>query len=175
MESECEWPASGSRGWARVASGRSACPGATSQTIPIQPIPIPLPAPGLERPAARATEIAVETSTERLLGRVTLGALVVATGVLYLWGLGASGWANAYYSAAAHAGSQDWKAFFFGSSDAGNASPSTRHRRRCGRWRCRSASSGSLVEHARAAGAQGVGDGRPAVRDGAAGRGRPPA
>ena len=38
--------------------------------------------------------------------------------VLYLWGLGASGWANAFYSAAAQAGSESWKAFFFGSSDA---------------------------------------------------------
>ena len=38
--------------------------------------------------------------------------------VLYLWGLGASGWANAFYSAAVQAGSQSWKAFFFGSSDA---------------------------------------------------------
>ncbi|MCD5341615.1 glycosyltransferase family 39 protein [Arthrobacter sp. AK04] len=31
-----------------------------------------------------------------------------------------NGWANPYYSAAAQAGSQDWKAFFFGSLDAGN-------------------------------------------------------
>jgi 4-amino-4-deoxy-L-arabinose transferase-like glycosyltransferase len=33
-------------------------------------------------------------------------------------GLGASGWANAFYSAAAQAGSQSWTALFFGSSDA---------------------------------------------------------
>jgi 4-amino-4-deoxy-L-arabinose transferase-like glycosyltransferase len=47
--------------------------------------------------------------------------LLVATAVLYLWGLGASGWANSFYSAAAQAGSQSWKAFFFGSSDAANS------------------------------------------------------
>ena len=41
--------------------------------------------------------------------------------MLYLWGLGASGWANTFYSAAAQAGSQSWKAFFFGSSDAANS------------------------------------------------------
>ncbi|WP_243182178.1 ArnT family glycosyltransferase [Arthrobacter humicola] len=41
--------------------------------------------------------------------------------MLYLWNLGASGWANAFYSAAAQAGSQDWAAWFFGSSDAANA------------------------------------------------------
>ncbi len=41
--------------------------------------------------------------------------------MLYLWGLGASGWANTFYSAAAQAGSESWKAFFFGSSDAANS------------------------------------------------------
>ncbi|GII05669.1 glycosyltransferase family 39 protein [Planobispora takensis] len=48
-------------------------------------------------------------------------ALLAATAVLYLWGLGASGWANAFYSAAAQAGSENWTAFFFGSSDAANS------------------------------------------------------
>src|SRR6185436_19731536 len=47
--------------------------------------------------------------------------LLAATGVLYLWGLGASGWANTFYSAAAQAGSDSWKAFLFGSSDAGSS------------------------------------------------------
>ena len=47
--------------------------------------------------------------------------LLVATALLYLWGLGASGWANSFYSAAVQAGSESWKAFFFGSSDAANA------------------------------------------------------
>jgi 4-amino-4-deoxy-L-arabinose transferase-like glycosyltransferase len=41
--------------------------------------------------------------------------------VLYLWGLSASGWANAFYAAAAQAGSQSWEAWFFGSSDAANS------------------------------------------------------
>ncbi|WIX84421.1 glycosyltransferase family 39 protein [Amycolatopsis sp. DG1A-15b] len=50
-----------------------------------------------------------------------MAALLLGTAVLYLWGLGASGWANAFYSAAAQAGSQSWKALFFGSSDAANA------------------------------------------------------
>ena len=40
--------------------------------------------------------------------------------MLYLWGLGASGWANTYYSVAVQAGTQSWKAFFFGSLDASN-------------------------------------------------------
>src|SRR6185503_19476814 len=53
--------------------------------------------------------------------RPALAGLLLATAVLYLWGLGASGWANSFYSAAAQAGSESWKAFFFGSSDAGNS------------------------------------------------------
>jgi 4-amino-4-deoxy-L-arabinose transferase-like glycosyltransferase len=52
--------------------------------------------------------------------RPALIALLVATGVLYIWGLGESGWANAYYSAAVQAGSQSWKAMFFGSFDSSN-------------------------------------------------------
>lgn len=48
-------------------------------------------------------------------------ALLLATLVLYLYGLSANGYANAFYSAAAQAGSVDWTAFFFGSSDAGNS------------------------------------------------------
>ena len=53
--------------------------------------------------------------------RPALFALLAATAVLYLWGLGSSGWANDYYAAAAQAGTQDWKAWLFGSLDAGNA------------------------------------------------------
>jgi 4-amino-4-deoxy-L-arabinose transferase-like glycosyltransferase len=48
-------------------------------------------------------------------------ALLAGTAVLYLWGLGSSGWANDYYAAAAQAGTQDWTAWLFGSLDAGNA------------------------------------------------------
>lgn len=50
-----------------------------------------------------------------------LAVLLLATAVLYVWNLGASGWANAFYSAAAQAGSQSWTAWLFGSSDAANA------------------------------------------------------
>ncbi|MDG9720613.1 glycosyltransferase family 39 protein [Streptomyces sp. DH24] len=49
-----------------------------------------------------------------------LGLLLV-TALLYLWNLSASGWANSFYTAAVQAGSESWKAFFFGSLDAANA------------------------------------------------------
>ncbi|MGZ4617586.1 MAG: ArnT family glycosyltransferase, partial [Frankiaceae bacterium] len=52
--------------------------------------------------------------------RPALLALLVGTAVLYLWGLGASGYANSYYAAAVQAGTQSWKAWFFGSLDASN-------------------------------------------------------
>lgn len=51
---------------------------------------------------------------------IALAALLAGTAVLYLWNLGASGWANSFYATAVQAMTQDWKAFFFGSLDAGN-------------------------------------------------------
>jgi 4-amino-4-deoxy-L-arabinose transferase-like glycosyltransferase len=88
---------------------------------------IPAPWPGFhpgvgERPiAAVGRPFGLSLAQEVALGRVAVAALLALTGVLYLWDLGASGWANAYYSAAALAGSQSWLAFLFGSFDAGNA------------------------------------------------------
>ena len=49
--------------------------------------------------------------------RPALLVLLAGTAGLYLWGLSASGWANAFYSAAAQAGSQSWHAFFYAASD----------------------------------------------------------
>ena len=57
----------------------------------------------------------------RSVQRGSLVALLAGTALLYLWGLGASGWANEFYSAAVQAGTQSWKAFFFGSLDSSNA------------------------------------------------------
>ena len=101
--------------------------------------------------------------------RPALLLLLGRTAVLYLWDLGASGWANSFYSAAVQAGTKSWKAFFFGSSDAanfitvdkppavavGDGAVGARLRRQ-------------LVEHPGAAGARGRRRGRPAVRDGPA-------
>jgi 4-amino-4-deoxy-L-arabinose transferase-like glycosyltransferase len=51
---------------------------------------------------------------------IALSVLLVGTAVLYLWNLGAEGWANTYYAGAVRAMTQNWTAFFFGSTDAGN-------------------------------------------------------
>jgi 4-amino-4-deoxy-L-arabinose transferase-like glycosyltransferase len=76
--------------------------------------PAPSPASPTSDPASPAGD---RTRWER----PALAALLLGTAGLYLWGLGASGWANSFYAAAAQAGSQSWEAFFFGSSDAANA------------------------------------------------------
>ena len=52
---------------------------------------------------------------------VAFAGLLVFTGVVYLVNLSSSGWANAFYSAAVQAGSQNWESFFYGASDAANS------------------------------------------------------
>ncbi|MEU8591831.1 glycosyltransferase family 39 protein [Streptomyces sp. NPDC048664] len=53
--------------------------------------------------------------------RPALLGLLLVTGLLYVYDLSASGYANSFYSAAVQAGGTSWKAFLFGSLDAGNA------------------------------------------------------
>ena len=53
--------------------------------------------------------------------RPALAGLLGLTALLYLWNLSASGWGNSFYAAAAQAGAHSWKAWLFGSLDAGNA------------------------------------------------------
>ncbi|NIL83003.1 hypothetical protein RhoFasGS6_00346 [Rhodococcus fascians] len=72
----------------------------------------------IERPSAAAPTEPATSRRWELLGLITL---LIGTGVAYIWGLGASGWANSFYSAAIQAGSVSWKAFFFVSSDAANS------------------------------------------------------
>ncbi|MDV7174082.1 glycosyltransferase family 39 protein [Gordonia amicalis] len=69
------------------------------------------PAPEPASPPARTV----------LRERLSLAALLIGTGVLYLWNLSINGWANSFYSAAIQAGSESWKAWFFGSSDMANS------------------------------------------------------
>jgi len=93
---------------------------------PPPPPPVALPAP--PRAGAGARPAPIRWARLLVRGREEdaawvrpslLGLLGIAA-FLYLWDLGASGWANAFYSAAVQAGSTSWKAFFFGSFDASN-------------------------------------------------------
>ncbi|HET7477584.1 MAG TPA: glycosyltransferase family 39 protein [Dermatophilaceae bacterium] len=83
-----------------------------------------LPRPGqlgTEPPTTATTLDEPATSSAGTWGRLALPGLLFGTALLYFYGLTANGWANAYYSAAVQAGSESWKAFFFGSSDAANS------------------------------------------------------
>ncbi|HEV2885933.1 MAG TPA: glycosyltransferase family 39 protein [Jatrophihabitans sp.] len=77
--------------------------------------------PPVSRRASRFGALVRGRATDPAWVRPSVLGLLLATAVLYLWGLGASGWANSFYSAAAQAGSASWKALFFGSSDAANS------------------------------------------------------
>nr|WP_246244508.1 glycosyltransferase family 39 protein [Amycolatopsis pithecellobii] len=73
-----------------------------------------------------ARPVSADRTTSRRAGdprwvRPALAGLLAATAALYLWNLNASGWANAFYSAAAQAGGESWKALFFGATDPSNA------------------------------------------------------
>ncbi|MFG2826476.1 ArnT family glycosyltransferase [Streptomyces sp. NPDC048434] len=68
-----------------------------------------------------APRAASETASDARWARPALLALLLVTAALYLWSLSSSGYANQFYSAAVQAGSESWKAFFFGSSDAANS------------------------------------------------------
>lgn len=72
------------------------------------------------RPTAEAAGAPVDPVSPRW-PRYALNGLLGLTAILYLWGLSASGWANAFYSAAAQAGADNWTAFLFGSSDMANS------------------------------------------------------
>ncbi len=88
----------------------------TATTTPNPPYEYP---PASPPPSAEATHVPREERAR--WERPALIALLAATGALYLWGLGSSGWANSYYSMAVQASTKSWKAFFFGSLDAGNS------------------------------------------------------
>ncbi len=77
-----------------------------------------LSSPAASDPAARP---ASGLLARLVRGRAAVLVLLAGTALLYLVGLGRSGWANGFYSAAAQAGSTSWKALFFGSFDGGNA------------------------------------------------------
>ena len=140
----------------------------------------PSPPPASSDPQARRsalTRFVVGREEEARWVRPALLGLLAATAVLYLWGLGASGWANSFYSAAAQAGTKSWKAFFFGASDA--AASITVDKPPASLWIMALSArifGAELVEHPRAPGAGGRGRGGLPLRHGPAlvhARGRP--
>ncbi|MEU0434572.1 glycosyltransferase family 39 protein [Streptomyces sp. NPDC006290] len=83
-------------------------PSPDAPTTPAAPPPVPAPAgPAETAPAAPRWSLPA------------LLAILVLAAVLYSWNLSASG-LNSFYSSAVFSGTQSWKAWFFGSLDAGN-------------------------------------------------------
>jgi 4-amino-4-deoxy-L-arabinose transferase-like glycosyltransferase len=68
----------------------------------------------------RARRLLRGPETDPQWGRPALLGLLALTALLYLWDLTRNGWANDFYAAAVQAGTQSWKAFFFGSFDSSN-------------------------------------------------------
>ncbi|MET7742121.1 glycosyltransferase family 39 protein [Streptomyces sp. NPDC005385] len=106
---------------ARFAGGPAPVWGPPAPTLP-PGADHPAVAPGAGEPARPlARRVWRGRPEDPRWARPAFLALLLATTVLYLYGLSASGYANSFYSAAVQAGSQSWKAFFFGSLDSANA------------------------------------------------------
>ena len=103
-------------GWAPVGSDRAF----DGTAVGGPPGPPPLDPPTPSPPSGWLARLVRGRPQDPAWVRPALVALLVGTAFLYLWGLGRSGWANSFYSAAVQAGTKSWKAFFFGSSDASN-------------------------------------------------------
>ena len=85
--------------------------------ISTQPGPVPAARQGR---TGRMASMLRARPNDPVWARPALLALLLATGLLYLVGLGHNGWANEFYAAAAQAGTESWKAFLFGSLDRSN-------------------------------------------------------
>ncbi|USQ88470.1 glycosyltransferase family 39 protein [Streptomyces phaeoluteigriseus] len=89
--------------------------------------PLPHPTASTDRPPSTATPGSPPTSSPAApppdkaprWSLPALLAILVLAAVLYGWNLSGSG-LNSFYSAAVLSGTQSWKAWFFGSLDAGN-------------------------------------------------------
>ncbi|MFD5267580.1 ArnT family glycosyltransferase [Streptomyces sp. NPDC058335] len=103
-----------------MTSATDPLPHPTVSTDPLRPTAPPTASPGSTPtsapppvPAAPPPDRAPRWSLPALL------AILVLAAVLYGWNLSGSG-LNSFYSAAVLSGTQSWKAWFFGSLDAGN-------------------------------------------------------
>ncbi|MFE5969064.1 ArnT family glycosyltransferase [Streptomyces sp. NPDC056463] len=98
----------------------------TTTTTPYDPAPPPAghgahAAHAASPPGGRLARVWRGRTEDAPWVRPAFLALLAVTTALYVWNLSASGYANSFYSAAVQAGSESWKAFFFGSLDAANA------------------------------------------------------
>jgi 4-amino-4-deoxy-L-arabinose transferase-like glycosyltransferase len=66
------------------------------------------------------SDVSAEGPANPRWSRPALIALLLATATFWTIGLSRNGWGNSFYAAAVQAGTESWKAFLFGSSDAAN-------------------------------------------------------
>ena len=78
----------------------------------------PLPSPAL--PSARLRALVRGRADDPRWVRPALMGVIAVAALLCLWDLTVSGYSNTYYAAAAKAGSESWKALFFGALDPGS-------------------------------------------------------
>ncbi|CAN5303221.1 hypothetical protein BH09ACT6_BH09ACT6_26140 [soil metagenome] len=98
----------------------------TSSTLPLPSAPSagvtnPVPAGLGGRIRSSGRWLVRGRSSNAVWERPAFFGLLLVTAVAYIYNLTSSGYANEFYSAAVQAGSQNWEAFLFGSSDAGNS------------------------------------------------------
>ncbi|WP_029385618.1 glycosyltransferase family 39 protein [Streptomyces leeuwenhoekii] len=89
----------------------------TSATDPLYPVAGRPAEPGAA--SAGPPRVPSPAATAPRWSLPSLLAILVLAGVLYSWNLSSSG-LNSFYSAAVLSGTESWKAWFFGSLDAGN-------------------------------------------------------
>ncbi len=90
-------------------------------TLLERPVVQEAPAEPPVRPPGRLRRLARGPAEQAAYVRPAALAMLAGTALLYLWNLTASGYGNSFYAAAELAGTQSWKAWLFGSLDAGNA------------------------------------------------------
>ncbi|MFI9027968.1 ArnT family glycosyltransferase [Streptomyces sp. NPDC053560] len=79
----------------------------------------PVPAAPAAPPRSRPASLLLGRRDEPRWSRPALWAALAVAALLYLWSTSASD-LNSFYSAAVYSGTQSWKAWFFGSLDAGD-------------------------------------------------------
>jgi 4-amino-4-deoxy-L-arabinose transferase-like glycosyltransferase len=69
-------------------------------------------------PRGRVKRIVLGGTADPVWARPALWAVLILAGVLYSWDLSRNGDANTFYAAAVLSGTENWKAFFYGSLDS---------------------------------------------------------
>jgi len=97
-------------------------PAHSTQTFPAAPHPRHAADGGAGRPrgSGRLRRLVLGGPDDPRWSRPALWGVLLAAFALYAWGLSKNGYANTYYAAAVKSATQSWKAFFYGSLDAGS-------------------------------------------------------